>query len=249
MKISFSRKGFDSASGGVPSPIINGRPISLPIPTGHRSDLTYDDIGLGEIVTRLTRGRTSGRDACHLDPMFEGSSCAFGQTGAAQSHLANQGFGEGDVFLFFGLFADEAGHGRHHRIFGYLRVAEVIRLGAKPGHGPNCLKQFRFRHPHTIGEWNDNNTLYVGQGGVARTAADRLRLSKANGPVSRWRVPAWLPRCGLTYHGKPDCWATEGELQTVAKGQEFITDIGHDDAARQWVEDIIQEIDRTGGLS
>jgi hypothetical protein len=34
MKIIFSRKGFDTTFGGVPSPIIHGVPYSLPIPTG-----------------------------------------------------------------------------------------------------------------------------------------------------------------------------------------------------------------------
>jgi hypothetical protein len=33
VKLILSRKGFDSAAGGVPSPLIDGRPVSLPIPT------------------------------------------------------------------------------------------------------------------------------------------------------------------------------------------------------------------------
>jgi hypothetical protein len=33
VRIIFSRKGFDSASGGCPSPIVDGMPIPLPIPT------------------------------------------------------------------------------------------------------------------------------------------------------------------------------------------------------------------------
>ena len=32
MKIILSRKGFDSSSGGGPSPIVDGRCLSLPIP-------------------------------------------------------------------------------------------------------------------------------------------------------------------------------------------------------------------------
>ena len=37
----------------------------------------------------------------------------FGQEGAAETHLANQGVGTGDVFLFFGLFrpVEKAGDG------------------------------------------------------------------------------------------------------------------------------------------
>src|SRR5215831_15681942 len=101
MKIVFSRKGFDGAAGGVPSPIIDGRPISLPIPTRKRSVTTYDDLGLGDIVEQLTRGKLTRRALCHHDPMFEGGHCAFGQTGAAQAHLCKNGVTVGDVFLFF----------------------------------------------------------------------------------------------------------------------------------------------------
>jgi hypothetical protein len=42
MKIVFSRKGLDSGAGGFPSPIIDGRPISLPIPTRIRSLQTQE---------------------------------------------------------------------------------------------------------------------------------------------------------------------------------------------------------------
>jgi hypothetical protein len=106
VRIIFSRKGFDSGVGGVPSPIIDGRPISLPIPTNRRSETTYADLGLSEIVEAATKGRIAGTSLCHHDPMFEQGRCAFGQTGAAQAHLANNAVGVGDVFLFFGLFAE-----------------------------------------------------------------------------------------------------------------------------------------------
>ena len=88
MKIVFSRKGFDSGAGGVPSPVIGGRPTSIPIPAHDRSEATYGDLGLGEIVERITGGRFAATSLCHDDPMFERCRCAFGQTGAAQGHLA-----------------------------------------------------------------------------------------------------------------------------------------------------------------
>ena len=44
MKIIFSRKGFDSVSGRVPSPILpDGRLLSLPIPD-KGSSIRYDDL-------------------------------------------------------------------------------------------------------------------------------------------------------------------------------------------------------------
>jgi hypothetical protein len=121
MKIIFSRKGFDSASGGLPSPILpDGRMLSLPIPD-KRSPISYSDIGwheynLGTLVSELTNGRIHASDAAHLDPdLLQGSLVRhaswvpiFGQTGAAQGHLRKTGVEQGDVFLFFGLFRESS---------------------------------------------------------------------------------------------------------------------------------------------
>ena len=82
MKVVFSRKGFDSAAGKAPSPIIEGEPISLPIPTKRRSETTYRLAGIGKIVERTTKGRIGADDLCHEDPMFWNGRWAFGQTGA-----------------------------------------------------------------------------------------------------------------------------------------------------------------------
>ena len=243
MKIIFSRKGFDSSSGGAPSPIIDGRPVSLPIPTEHRSKTTYADIGLSEIVEAATKGRITGSNLCHHDPMFEDGRCGFGQTGAAQSHLAKEGVGVGDVFLFFGLFADHSGSGRHHRFFGYLRVDGVTRPGPRPTAGDQP-SGFTRRHPHTLGEWNPNNTLYSGPGRVASTADDDLRLSRPGRVVSCWRVPPWLRETGLTYHGRADRWEGSDTLNAVGRGQEFVSDVGDRRDARLWLEGIISALEK-----
>ena len=246
MKLVFSRKGFDSATGGFPSPIVDGVPVSLPIPARERSHTTYGDLGLGGLVEQVTGGRLAAASLCHCDPMFENGRCAFGQIGAAQSHLENSGVSAGDVFLFFGLFSHLDGSERQHRIFGYLRVEERLCLGAVPG----AARQpggFGIRHPHTIGRWPRNNCLYVGRGSSAMNASDGLRLSWPGGPVSRWRVPAWLRRTGLTYHGRADRWEGEDALRTVGRGQEFVTDISRHGEARTWVEDIIDAVGRPAG--
>lgn len=244
MKIVFSRKGFDSGAGKAPSPIINGRPTSLPIPTKSRSLTTYAHLGLGEIVERVTRGRVSRSSLCHQDPMFEGSRCAFGQTAAAQSHLENQGVGVGDVFLFFGLFANADGRDRHHRIFGYLEVEELLPLGPRPSESDQPIG-FAYRHPHTIGEWNENNTIYLGHGRVADTAHLELRLSRVGEQVSCWCVPPWLRAAGLTYHGSSQRWIGKETLNVVAKGQEFVSDISAVPEAAAWLERVKAIIDGT----
>ena len=240
MKIVFSRKGFDSASGGVPSPIVDGRPTSIPIPARGRSETTYSDLGLGTVVERITGGRYNAASLCHHDPMFEEGRCAFGQTGAAQGHLANNGVGVGDVFLFFGLFAEPDRRDPHHRIFGYLEVEEVANPGADPDRSSQP-RGFARRHPHTIGTWNANNTIYSGPGVTASTDAPGLRLSRPTGPVSHWSVPPWLREARLTYHRDPARWHANGTLHAVARGQEFIADASSAGAAA-WLRRILATI-------
>jgi len=137
---------------------VRGQPISLPIPTLSRSLITYELVGLGDLVMQTTKGRLRPENLCHEDPMFYGGRCAFGQTGVAQSHLSKQGVCLGDIFLFFGLFADEDGRNRHHRIFGFQQIEEMKNLG-KYVCETDMPQGFTRRHPHTVGEWNENNTL------------------------------------------------------------------------------------------
>lgn len=240
MRIVFSRKGFDSAAGGSPSPIVDGCPLSLPIPARDRSRTTYADRDLGPLVEQVTRERIDRHALCHDDPMFSGSHCWFGQAGAAQSHLTRNGVGVGDVFLFFGLFADPQTGERHHRIFGYMQVAchgppDAIRQAAGWMEAPRP-------HPHDIGDWGPNNHLYHGPGALARTASPELRLTRTGGPLRHWTVPPWLRRRGLTYHAQPECWPRPGELICVSRGQEFICDIGRAAEPRRWLERIIAAI-------
>ena len=196
MKIVFSRKGFDSQYGGVPSPVFpDGTMLSLPIPTGgERSRTRYGDLrwkrnNVGAFVESLTGKRKNtirAGDSCHLDPDLDrgllprprGWKPAFGQVNAAQGHLRKQDVGPGDLFLFFGWFRDvrlgQDGIWRYdpdapgmHRIFGWLQVGDLFKVG-------NDIKQARQKypglaiHPHFVGTWNPTNTIYV--------AADRLAI-------------------------------------------------------------------------
>lgn len=241
MKVVFSRKGFDSSAGGVPSPIVNGRPVSIPIPTDSRSETTYSHLGLGDLVGLITKNRYSGNSLCHHDPMFLEGRCAFGQTGIAQGHLSRNNVGVGDIFLFFGLFSELDGKDRHHRIFGLLQVEEVLHLGANP----KLIDQpmgFKNRHPHTIGKWEPNNTIYLGRGRTATTSDSDLRLSIPGHKVSNWRVPSWLRKAKLTYHRKRDRWGEDDTLQIVPRGQEFVSEITGNSEAHEWLEMVSTKI-------
>jgi hypothetical protein len=264
MRIVLSRKGFDSTAGGCPSPIRDGRPIGLPIPTRDRSATRFADLGLGGLVEALTRGAVPGSTLCHLDPDLERG--AFGQTGAAQSHLANHGVREGDVFLFFGLFREldpgapaprfDPRAPSHHRLFGWLKIGRIVRLGAEGSWARQRFPELA-RHPHLGPGWNANNTLYLASPelgrpgaplpgfGLARRASPRLRLSIEGGPPSLWAVPAWLHPSeggvGITYHGSAARWSP-GRCRIASRGQEFVADVGDRPDALAWLVSTIREM-------
>ncbi len=246
MKIIFSRKGFDTTFGGVPSPIIDGVPHSLPIPTDkYPSVSTYDHLGLGDALSKVkVKGDLAAGSPCHEDPMFWDDKCAFGQTGGAQGVLENRQVGEGDIFLFFGLFAKPDDNDRHHRIFGYLKVENVLPIGCHPT-GQEVQGPPR-QHPHTIakwdngGKWQKNNTIYMGRGRKAKKACDILRLTKPGGPASYWCVSQCLRETELTQ--RTWRWCEDGTLRVIV-GQEFVADIGEQRDPKEWLDKIIAAIE------
>ncbi|MGQ0565857.1 MAG: hypothetical protein ACT4OK_12400 [Gemmobacter sp.] len=238
MRIIFSRKGVDSGAGGCASPVVEGRCLSLPIPTVRNSVTTYADLGLGVHIERATRGRLAGHNLCHADPEFREGRAAFGQVGAAQSHLANQNVGVGDLFLFFGVFGD--GRQRRHRLFGWLRVQERRHVGPAPE--PQFVLEGPRHHPHAMGNWNENNAIYLGPGGTNAPVDPALCLTAGDGGLTDWAVPDWLARRRLSYHEDPARWLVPGRLRAVARGQEFVTDIGEDDEANRWTENILERM-------
>lgn len=242
MKIVLSRKGFDSSAGGGPSPIVGTRPVSLPIPaSGTLSRTSYGDLGLGELAAAASKGKLGAGDLCHHDPMFLSQGKAIlGQCGAAQTHLARQGVGVGDCFVFFGLFC-ASGESPHHRIFAYLIVEEVLPL---PAVAPDRLAQLAaLGVPHAIGLHAGNDTVYIGKGRPAGNACEALRLTVPEGPPSLWQVPGWLRETGLSYHHRANRWHANGRLQSVARGQEFVADVGDRRDAREWLASVIAQIE------
>lgn len=201
MRVIFSRKGVDSTAGRIPSPIVDGVPHSLPIPTAMPSRDRYRDLGdqLRNYIEVQSRGRLSGDDLCHIDPDIDrtrkprGSSWrgALGQASAARTHLLRRGVQAGDLFLFFGVFRDAtAANGalipigpKKHVVWGWMQVDHVIELGRD---GRHVLAEFPWldTHPHVSDGWGDDNTLFVG--------AEQLCLGQSNGH---------LPGCGVFRRG------------------------------------------------
>lgn len=218
MKVIFSRKGFDSQYGGMPSPILpDGRLIALPIPSNH-DQLSMETLGLlddaamDRILRDLSQGRHDLQTRVHFDPDLGGRHStrlagwrpALGQTGSAQAHLSRHAVGKGDVFLFFGWFRlaeHVAGAWRFvreapdlHVVFGWLEVDDVLSIVP---HRDDALRRYPWiaSHPHIAApEWytDERNTLYV----------SRIRSSYApSAPYGGGRFPKLTPMLQLTRPG------------------------------------------------
>jgi hypothetical protein len=259
MRIVLSRKGFDSSAGKVASPIFDdGAMISLPIPE-RGSGTTYGEVstrrgGLGELVEQLTLGEVPHTHHVHLDPDLEaearerapGWRPLFGQVDAAQTVLARNGVGVGDLFLFFGWFREIEATARglryrrgapdQHVLFGWLQVGAVLdpRRDAVP--------VWARSHPHVHVSERMNNTLYVASerlelpdgpvhapdgsrqptsgAGVFTHFRDALRLTARGASRSHWSLPAWFEprdeRPPLGYHDDSARWQRDGERVRLA---------------------------------
>jgi putative DNA base modification enzyme with NMAD domain len=271
LKIIFSRKGFDGTAGGCPSPIIDGRPLSMPIPSRMPTPIRFRDLNgpHAELVSDLTRGKFSADDPCHLDPDINPDSLprlpgwrgALGQVAAAQGHLANQGVERGDLFVFWGLFRHVKHEGRwkfvgkpEHRVWGWLQIGEMIELGADGSHAL-AERPWLNNHPHTRAGWTAQNVLYVaceklilGSCVVPLPGSGALkvgyRLSDGGAKTSTWRVPDWLnPRRGGSgmTYHPPQRWGEDGTVQAAARGQEFVALPPNDGKAVAWLTALMEE--------
>jgi hypothetical protein len=269
MRLILSRKGFDSSFGGCASPILpDGQMISLPIPDRDSnvcySDLHTRSLDLGQLVSDLTGERLCGDAGVHLDPDLESSARArepgwlptFGQDSIAQRHLELTGVGIGDLFLFFGWFCHvELVGGKYryckkapdvHVLFGWLRIGGILRLG------PDPIPDWLQAHPHAVRNGWPFNTVYVakgeGGGGVFPRFRRRLQLTEAGKTRSIWRLPSdFMPisRPPLTFHASPSRWTQikDGcQLQSVAKGQEFVLDLDVYPGVRTWAEELVSRL-------
>ena len=103
MKVVLSRKGFDSANGGIMSPIFeDGTMVSFPIPSKdvEKDNIRYDELFCDGICmkTILNALGYRGAEHCHLDPdlvkdrrweSIREWTPAFGQINQSATYLAD----------------------------------------------------------------------------------------------------------------------------------------------------------------
>ncbi len=261
MKIIFSRKGFDWANGGTPSPVMpDGTMLSMPIPSGDDEPLFalyYKDRAYSEIMNELKPSGDFSLMNIHHDPdirkdcrkeLPEGWVPAFGQIDQAESHLENQGVKVGDLFLFFGWFGmtqEKNGHLKYiskekdkHMIWGYMQIGKISR-------GKECLNYPWHPHCYDYG----NNTIYEASEKLIINGVDTglpgagclkyskdVVLTKDDETRSRWLLPDFFKEVNISCHKKED-FKPEGYFQTVKIGQEFV--VSSDDRVTEWAKSII----------
>ncbi|QDI90764.1 hypothetical protein EPH95_05870 [Salicibibacter halophilus] len=179
-KLILSRKGFDGSAGGKPSPILDNKFVSLPIPSAD-SGFFYKDMKFSSEENYLKIMKDLGikmYSEAHLDPDLQRSLLdnrpeewrgLFGQSGISQGTLHNRAVGEGDIFLFFGWFKEarkEDGVWKYvphapdvHAIFGYLEVDREldIRVGDSIPSWAAYHPHIKHSHEHAKGR----NSVYV----------------------------------------------------------------------------------------
>jgi hypothetical protein len=219
MKLILSRKGFDSGSGGYPSPILpDGRLYSFPIPDQNPSrhpirycDLQHPGIDPAQLLSDLTQGKIPTTTKAHLDPDLDPASLdrlphwqpSFGQARASERHLRNQGVGPGDLFLFFGWFRQVERHQHQYRyvktapdlhvLFGWLQIDRHIDM-LQPATIPKWLHQ----HPHIQAHPSANpNGIYI-----ARQTLDIPGLSQKPPQKGGGLFSQFHPQLRLTAPGQ-----------------------------------------------
>lgn len=280
VKVILSRKGFDSGSGGCPSPILpDGTMVSLPIPM-KTAPKTYDDIDwapgrrMSELIRDLAPKRVKPGHRAHLDPDLRRDALVrprqwrplFGQIDAAQSHLAKQQVGPGDLFLFFGLYrqverrADRFEFVRacrpSHVLFGWLQIESVHHVDTRED-----ALEWACDHPHFHMGPKPRNVVYVSRpyldlpglkamvpgAGVFPKFSDALVLTAPDARgSSEWLLPHWFEprgnRPALSYHGRADRWTRDGmhvRLQSVGRGQEFVLEAEHYPEVTPWLRRLL----------
>ena len=268
MKVILSRKGMDSAAGGIASPILpDGTLLSLPIPDNMSgktySDLYYKEKSFREIIQQLSpRFNFGKKHSCHLDPDIykdiEGRcektdwKPAYGQHGIPSMHLDKFGVGVGDIFLFYGMFRKTEYQANEtlkyirnapmvHIIYGYMKVGEILKEEQE-------IRQRYYWHPHSVDSSYPYNRLYLPMEYGTFRYADSLVLTK-QGQNKRqlWTLPAFFAEKDvfISWQGKNhpvlknDC----SELNSSCRGQEFVITTSSTEAEQKlndWVNYLIQ---------
>ena len=265
MKVSFSRKGFDSKNGGQPNAILpDGTLLPFPIPDRTGKD-RYDSLAIHDrsyydIISELKPlTQLRGDSNCHLDPDLwmdvkqrkDGWMPAFGQADQSLSELNNNEFGEGDLFLFFGWFRETEyvnGKLRYKRkapdiqlIYGYLQIGTILTAD-------NNIPDWLTDHPHAyrLKEGSRRDAIFLpneyldfmsdSPGASMLKFSPQLILTAPGMSRSKWKLPDFFKNIRIGHSPKQPA---KGEyFQSASIGQEMIWECTEE--AMEWIKKICQ---------
>jgi hypothetical protein len=197
---------------------------SLPIPDRDSpirySDILWDDVDLGKVVSDLTGNRIRPTTRAHLDPDIDPASLRrnkgwtgmFGPSRPAFTHLHRCGVTEGDLFLFFGWFRQAEWEDDClrfvpdapdiHVLFGWLKV-DVIKPVERFS---SVERRWADYHPHFSPRRASDEVICLGRNQMSLPSIQRplpgfgvfpacrsvLCLTAPLSTRSRWRLPKWF---------------------------------------------------------
>lgn len=272
MKVSFSRKGFDSGFGGQANAILpDGTLLPFPIPSDDGYPNRYDSlfhngISFFDIISSLKKHPKIAKESpCHLDPdlrrdviyRHDNWQPAFGQADQSLSELFNNNFGLNDLFLFFGWFKEtEYRNGRlqykrnvsdMHLIYGYMQVGHMIQCG-------DVVPEWLASHPHAyrIKEGSSKDAIFLSRerlsfapdlpGAGMLHYAPELVLTAPGMSRSRWELPHFFNEENVRISHSPKQPEDGSFFQSTPIGQEMIWEAPQ--AAIPWLQKICGNLER-----
>lgn len=265
MKVSFSRKGFDSKNGGQPNVILpDGTLLPFPIPDKTGKDcynsLILNERSFYEIISDLKpRTQLKGEDYCHLDPDLrmavkqrnQGWKPAFGQSEQSLSELDNKEFGVKDLFLFFGWFRETVyvnGKLRYKRdapdiqlIYGYLQVETKLTE-------VDDIPDWLMEHPHAerLKAGSKRDAIFLptehldflpdAPGASMLKFSQDLILTAPGMTRSKWKLPHFFKEIKIGHSPKQP--ENREYFQSATIGQEMVWECTEE--AMEWIKKICQ---------
>ncbi len=204
----------------------------------------------------------------HYDPQIpmikdSNSYAAFGQSGAAASHLLSKKIDKGDVFLFFGTFLKTFINNenkisydtRMHKIqaiWGYMIVDDVFQIKPndeaiyiKAGDNIEPLSKLK-EHPHYVNRdrkytEKGDNIIICGKRFGTFNFESKYQLTKVGYKKSYWKLQDFLKGANISYCGevKDPCCFKSADI-----GQEFVTENFKEEEMKNWLKGLGVEMNQ-----
>lgn len=272
MKVILSKKGLDSSNSEKPVQIIDNKMLFLPIPSEFDTDrysetfidknsLLYHCTNMGINYGYINNKKMPIDDAthCHLNPQLvnyfnrENFKGSFGQVLAAQRHLENNHVEIGDLFLFYGWYADKNKPNGKHTLFGYLQVGEIIKVNELTKAQKTEIQEkypFVSNQPHWTID-GTNNTIYIASDictfdgsipgyGMFTYSPDLDLTATDQENKTYWHIPA-LKNCQVSFSGNGGTkqFNELGQFRVADRCQELVLE--ECDQATQWAINLIRK--------